>query len=303
MKSSRSTLSVPGHVKKMHLKALDSKADVVMLDLEDSVPMDKKKAALKQVVQSLVDLDWQSKTVTVRINAPDTPFAYQEVIALVETAGEKIDALVVPKINHPGDVHFISRLIDGIEKNKNIKKQILIEASIETARGLEQVSAIAKADNRLKSLVFGVADYSLSVGAKLGSLSGHGDDETVYPGHRWHYPMSRIVAAARANELLAIDAPYGDFKDPKGLEQSAGIAAALGYDGKWVIHPDQIDGVNKIFTPSKEDINRAKRILAAINDAGSTGLGAIGVDGQMIDQATMRMAKRLWDQAVHLGLV
>lgn len=303
MKSNRSNLSVPGHMKKMHIKALGCGADVVMLDLEDSVPLDKKQAALKTVVRSLTDLDWQSRTVTVRINAPDTPFAYREVITLVETAGETIDALVVPKICHPGDIHFISRLLDGIELERKLRHKIRIEACIETAKGLEAVSDIAKSSTRLKSLVFGVADYAWSIGAKLGSLSGHGDEKGIYPGHRWHYPLSKTVAAAKANDLLAIDAPYGDFKDPAGLERSAALAAALGCDGKWVIHPDQIDRVNQVFTPSTEDIERARSILDIVKTAGGTGRGAVGVEGQMLDQATVRLAKRVWDQAADLGLV
>lgn len=296
-------MSVPGHVKKMHEKAVKSQADVVMFDLEDSVPVDKKKSALQTVIHSLTNLDWRSRTVTVRINAVDTPFAHKEVIALVEQAGSIIDALVVPKINHPGDIHFLSRLLDGVEASCGLRQRVQIEASIETAKGMEAVTDIASSSSRLTALVFGVADYSMSVGAKLSSLSGHGDDQTVYPGHRWHYPISRIVAAAKANELLALDAPYGDFKDAEGLERSARIAAALGCDGKWVIHPAQIDIVNQVFTPSVEDINRARQILEAARDAGHAGRGAISVGGQMIDQATVRLAQRLWDQAVSLGLL
>lgn len=304
MRPNRSNLSVPGHVKKMHSKALNCEADVVMLDLEDSVPADKKNEARRKVIQSLRDLNWGSKTVTVRINAPDTPFAYKEVIEIVENAGDRLDAIVVPKINHPGDVHFISRLLDGVEMGNRFKKKVGIEASIETAKGLEAVSEIAKASSRIKTLVFGVADYSDSIGARLVSLSGHGEnEETIYPGHRWHYPLSKIVAAAKANDLLAIDAPFGNFKDIEGLKRSAAIASALGYDGKWVIHPDQIKIVNTIFTPSTKDIERAKLIHDAVKKAGNTGRGAIAIDGKMMDQATLRLAKKILDQAAHLNLV
>ncbi|MBU2628136.1 MAG: CoA ester lyase, partial [Proteobacteria bacterium] len=238
------------------------------------------------------------------INALDTPFAYKDIIEIVEAAGNIIHRIVIPKINHPGDVHFVSRLLDGIEMDKGFNREIQIEASIETARGLEAVSRIAKASLRLKSLVFGVADYSESIGAKLTSISGHGDnEEKLYPGHRWHYPLSKMVMAAKANDLFAIDAPYGHFKDLEGLRRSAAMASAVGCDGKWVIHPDQIDVVNQIFTPSTEDIKRAKTVLDAIEAAGHKGKGAIGVDGKMIDQATLRLAKKLWDQASHMGLV
>ncbi|MFH2060838.1 MAG: CoA ester lyase [Pseudomonadota bacterium] len=304
MKPNRSNLSVPGHVKKMHGKSINSAADVIMLDLEDSVPPDKKIMARETIIQSLLDMNWNEKTIAVRVNAIDTPFAYKDIIDIVEAAGNIIHTIVIPKVNHPGDVHFVSRLLDGIEMEKGFNREIQIEASIETAQGLSAVSRIAKASPRLKSLVFGVADYSESVNAKLSSISGHGDnEEKLYPGHRWHYPLSRMVMAAKANDLLAIDAPYGNFKDLEGLARSAALAGALGCDGKWVIHPDQIDVVNQIFTPSAEDIKRAKIVLDAIKAAGHTGKGAIGVEGKMIDQASLRLAKKLWDQASHLGLV
>lgn len=304
MKPNRSNLSVPGHVKKMHGKAINSSADVVMLDLEDSVPPDKKVLARETIIQSLLDMNWEQKTVTVRINALDTPFAYRDIIEIAETAGDIVNAIVIPKINHPGDVHFISRLLDGIEMEKGYQREMQIEASIETVQGLEAVSKIARASRRLKTLVFGVADYSDSIGAKLISISGHGDnEEDIYPGHRWHYPLSKMVMAAKANNLMAIDAPYGHFKDLDGLKRSTAMASALGCDGKWVIHPDQIDVVNQIFTPSSEDIKRAKTVLDAIKTAENEGKGAINVGGKMVDQATLRLAKKLWDQASYMGLV
>ncbi|MCG8640816.1 MAG: CoA ester lyase [Desulfobacterales bacterium] len=304
MKPNRTNLSVPGHMKKMHAKALASQADVVMFDLEDSVPVEKKEDARDIIIQSLHELHLEDKTVTVRINGCETALAYREIVDLAENAGNQIDRIVVPKIDHPGDIYFVSRLLDGIEQAKKIKKRIQIEASIETANGLEAVSDIAKASNRLKTLVFGVADYSDSIGARLVSLSGHGEnEEEIYPGHRWHYPLSKIVVAARANGLMAIDAPFGNFKNNDGLKRSAELAGALGYDGKWVIHPDQIDIVNQVFTPSPEEIKRAGKILDTIEKANIKGKGAVGVEGKMIDQATHRMAQKLWNQAIHLGLV
>ncbi len=302
MKPNRSILSVPGHKAKMHAKAAESQADVIMLDLEDSVPIDAKATARDQVVASLQNCDWQAKTVSVRINALDTPFGYRDVLTIVEAAGQRVDTVVVPKVNHPGDIHFVDRLLNGIVLNKKFTQQIKIEASIETARGLEQVTTIAGSSSRLKTLVFGVADYAASIGARLASLSGHGENEdAVYPGHRWHYTLSRIVTAAKAHGLLAIDAPYGDFKDTHGLTHAARMACALGCDGKWAIHPNQIAGINEVFSPSAEDIARAETILKA--NAGAQGNGAIAVNGRMIDQATVRLAQQLYDQAVHLRLV
>lgn len=304
MKSRRSVLSVPGHMEKMHSKARNSDVDIVMFDLEDSVPVDQKKAARDQVVQSLLSLDWRDKTVTVRCNALDTPFAYRDLLDVVENAGQVLDAVVVPKVNHPGDIHFVHRLLEGIEMNKQRSNRIGIEASIESAAGLENVSLTAKASDRMISLVFGIADYSASIGARLVSVSGHGEAETeVYPGHRWHFPLSRIIMAAKANDLMVMDAPYGNFKDLDGLRRSAVMANALGCDGKWVIHPSQVDVVNAVFSPSTEEIERAGMVIEAYDAAVKSGRGAVSMDGSMVDSATIRMARQLWEQAVQLKLV
>ncbi|MCP4343054.1 MAG: CoA ester lyase, partial [Desulfobulbaceae bacterium] len=194
MKTHRSVLSVPGHVQKMHTKAANSAADVIMLDLEDSVPQEAKEAARNQVLDSLQNIDWQKKIVTLRINSLDTPFAYRDLLEIVEGAGEKIQAIVVPKVNRPGDIHFVERMLDGIEQARELSTTIGIEASIETAAGLAEVMAIAGAGRRVQSLVFGIADYSASVGARLVSISGHGENEAdIYPGHRWHFALSRMV--------------------------------------------------------------------------------------------------------------
>jgi len=304
MKPRRSTLSVPGHIEKMHVKAAQRNVDVIMLDLEDSVPMEAKESARARVIQSIHTLDWQSTTITVRINGLDTPFGYRDLLEVAEASGPRIEAVVVPKVNHPGDIHFVSRMLDGIEAAKRFSSRIRIEAIIESAEGLEQISQIAKASDRLITLVFGIVDYSASIGARLVSISGHGEkEEEIYPGHRWNFEMSRIVMAAKAHGLLAIDAPYGNFKDPEGLQRSAALACALGYDGKWAIHPDQIDIINQVFSPSKEDVDRAMKVLAAHKEAQEKGLGAVAVEGRMVDQATVRLAKQLYEQAKHLKLI
>jgi len=300
----RSILSVPGHVQKMHAKALASSADNVMLDLEDSVPVDQKIEARRQVIETLSSAEWGTKTLTVRCNGLDTPFAYQDLIDLGAETGHRLDAVVVPKINHPGDIHFVHRLLDGVEMDRQPGANIGIEASIESAQGLENVSAIASASNRLVSLIFGIADYSASIGARLVSVSGHGEgEEEIYPGHRWHYPLSRIVMAAKANNLQAIDAPYGNFKDSEGLRMAAKMTNALGFDGKWVIHPTQIDIVNEVFSPTLEEIERAQAVMAAHQSAVKKGRGAVSVDGRLVDQATILMARQLCAQAKRLGLL
>ncbi len=304
MKPRRSILSVPGHVAKMHTKALASKADIVMLDLEDSVPPDAKDAARRQVIATLQTPEAAARTLAVRINALDTPFGYRDLLDVAEAGGGRFDTVVVPKVNHAGDIHFVDRLLNGIEMHTGTEPPTGIEASIETAQGLEEVSTIVRASPRIRTLVFGIADYSASVGARLVSLSGHGEAEaTIYPGHRWHYALSRIVMAAKANDVMAIDAPYGNFRDTNGLARAAGMACALGCDGKWAIHPAQIDTINQVFTPSREDIERAERITVADDRARREGRGAVAVDGRMVDQATVRLARRLQAQARHLDLL
>ena len=223
---------------------------------------------------------------------------------VVEAAGQRMDILVIPKVNSLKEIHFFSCLLDGIQMEKNMTQDIRIQASIETAQGLEAVSAIAVGGGRFHSLVFGIADYSASIGVGLTSVSGHGEsDDERYPGHRWHYPVSKMVAAAKANNLLAIDATYGDFKDLEGLRRSAAMARAIGCDGKWVIHPAQIDTVNQVFTPSEQEIARARSIIEAVDAAEISGRGAIAIEGKMVDQATVRLARLLWEKASHLGLV
>jgi len=304
MKPKRTVLSVPGHIEKMHHKAARSRADVVMLDLEDSVPLDEKDNARKLAIRSLLSVDWQGKSVTTRINGLETPFGYRDLLSVAEEAGRQLDAIVIPKVDHCGDVYFADRLLSGIELNKRYANRIGIEAIIESAVGLDSISEIAGAVRRLKALVFGVADFSASIGARLVSISGHGEkEEELYPGHRWHFTLSRIVMAAKAHGLMAIDAPYGNFRDPDGLRRSAVMACALGCDGKWAIHPDQIDVINEVFSPTAEDIDRARKVLAAYDEAEAQGRGVASVDGRMIDGATMRLAKKLYEQAKHLNLV
>lgn len=304
MKPRRSNLSVPGHLKKMHDKACESQADVIMLDLEDSVPVEEKVKARAQVIDSLVSLDWGRKTVTVRINSLDTPFAHRDLLEVAERAGHVIDAIVIPKVNHPGDVYFADRMLSGIEMEIGASSAIGIEASIETAEGLLRATEIVQASDRVKTLVFGIADYSASIGARLVSISGHGEkEEELYPGHRWHFAISNMVMHAKAGGALAIDAPYGNFKDLDGLRRSAVMACALGCDGKWAIHPSQIEVINEVFTPSQEDIALAAKVIEANNQAKSEGKGAIAVEGRMVDQATVRLASKLWDQAKYLQLV
>ncbi len=303
MKLRRSTLSVPGHLAKMHTKASQSSADAILFDMEDSVPPAAKTDAPGIIVASIQSLDWGNKTISVRINGLDTPFGYRDLKIIGEKVGARIDTVVLPKTDEPADVHFVSRMLDGIEIYKGFSSRIGIDALIESAQGLSNVSHIAGASDRLKALVFGIADYSASIGVRLASISGHGDEENTYPGHRWHFELSRLVMAAKAHDLMVIDAPYGNFTDPHGLERAGAMAAALGFDGKWAIHPSQIDIINQTFSPSKEDVDRALKVLHAYETAKAKGRGAAAIDGRMIDGAAVRMARQLKDRAEYLGLL
>jgi citrate lyase beta subunit len=275
----------------MHRKAFESAIDVVMLDMEDSVPLESKRAAREQVISTLKNVQNWNRGISVRVNSTDTPYCFRDVIEVAQAVGEKIDSFVLPKADSAGDVHFLSRLLDGIEAETGAQFSIAIDASIESALGVENIAEIASAP-RVRSLIFGIADYSASIGARLNSISGHGENEQeIYPGHRWNFVMSKIAQTAKAHNLLAIDSPYGNFQDMDGLAKSAKMASALGFDGKWAIHPNQIETINEVFSPTSEEIERANRILEAVN--ANPGRGAVAVDGRMIDKATVRLAQKL----------
>ena len=299
----RSVLSVPGSSEKMISKAVALPADEIMLDLEDGVALEEKEDARAKVIRSFLDYDWEGRVRACRINGLDTPFAYRDIIDVVEQAGTTVDVLVIPKVEKVADLQFVDLLLTQIELRMGLEKRIALEASIETALGMLNVREIAFASHRLEALVFGIADYGASLTMPSPGLSGHGDGEELYPGHRWHFPLSRMVMAAKAAGLAAIDAPYGDFRDQAGLKRSSQIAASLGYDGKWAIHPDQLEIVNKTFTPSDDDINLARRILQAYRKAEAAGEGATALDGKMVDGGSIRLARITYEKARRLGLI
>ncbi len=291
----RSIISVPGNREKMLEKSRTLPADIVMLDLEDSVPIEQKEVARTLVADFLRSGgEWKSFSRSVRINPMDSPYAYKDIIEIVEKSGNFVDTIVIPKVNHPCEVKAVDIIVGQIEKAMGYTYgRIGLEASIETAEGLLRVEDIAFSSPRLESLVFGIADYSASVSALTKGLSGHGEVEDFYPGHRWHFPISRMVMAAKAAGLSAIDAPYGNYKDPEGLRKSCLLSAALGCDGKWAIHPDQIEIINEVFSPTEEDIERSKRIIEEYERASKEFRGSFSVDGKMIDGASLRIAKRI----------
>ncbi|HET7599750.1 MAG TPA: CoA ester lyase [Gemmatimonadales bacterium] len=296
----RSTLAVPGSSPAMFPKALVSEADVVFLDLEDAVAPADKEQARRNVIQALLDLDWRAhgKAVMVRINGIDTHYMYRDVVDVVEQAGHRVDLILVPKVGVPADLYLVDALLTQIEAAKGLPHRIGLEALIETALGMANVEAIAAGRGRLEALHFGVADYAASNRARTVSIGGLNPD---YPGDQWHFALSRMTVACRAYGLRAIDGPFGDIRDAEGFRAAARRAAALGVEGKWAIHPSQIALANEVFTPPPAELERARRILDALDAAASEGRGAAQLDGKMIDAASARMAQNVVQVAEAIG--
>jgi len=288
----RSELAVPGSQAPLFRKALESEADYVFLDLEDAVAPADKEQARRNVVPALLEHGWRErgKTISVRVNGIDTHYFYRDVVDVVEQAGHRLDTLLVPKVGTPSDVYLTDALLTQIEAARGIAHRIGIEVLIETALGMVNVEAIAHASPRLEAMHFGVADLAASLRARTVSIGGLNPD---YPGDQWHAALTRMVTACRAYGLRPIDGPYGDFKDTDGFLAAARRAAALGYEGKWAIHPSQIAAANDVFTPPAAEVERAQRILRALDDAARDGRGAAQLDGRMIDAASARLARNI----------
>ncbi len=290
----RSELAVPGSNPAMFEKALTSKADYVFLDLEDAVaPADKEQARIN-VIAALRQYDWRGhgKTVCVRVNGIDTHYFYRDMVDVVEQAGAHLDVVLVPKVGVPGDVYLTDALLTQIEQAKGLPHRIGIDVLIETALGMANVEAIATSSRRLEAMHFGVADYAASMRARTVSIGGLNPD---YPGDQWHASLTRMIVACRAYGLRPIDGPFGDFKDPDGFLAAARRGAALGIEGKWAIHPSQVELANQVFTPPEAEVTRATRILEALEEAAKQGKGAAQLDGKMIDAASARMAQNVVD--------
>lgn len=292
MRVARSILSVPASSPRMIEKALATSADMVFLDLEDAVAPAEKAAARSHVIAAMRDMDWQGKPRAFRVNGLDTPYCYRDVIEIVEALEGQVDLVIVPKVGRPEDVAVVATLLRQIELATGSGQRVGIEAQIESAAGLVACERIATASDRLEALIFGPGDFAATVGMPASTIGTPDDWDARYPGHRWHYAMSRIVVAARAAGLRAVDGPYADVRDLEGLRRSCEQARALGFDGKWCIHPAQIPVVNEVFTPAAAEQAWARRVLAAYEEATAAGRGAIMLDGKMIDAANVRMAQR-----------
>ena len=309
----RSELAVPGSQPQLFEKAAKSDVDVIFLDLEDAVAPDDKEQARKNIVEALNDIDWGTKSMSIRINGLDTHYMYRDVVDIVEQAGERLDLIMIPKVGTAADVYAIDMLVTQIEDAKGYKKRIGFEHIIETALGMQNVTEIAGASRRNESLHFGVADYAASTRARTTIIGGVNPDyavltdpaddgaRDVHWGDMWHYALARMVVAARANGLRPIDGPFGDFSDPDGYRAAAKRAAVLGCEGKWAIHPSQIDLANEVMSPSAAEVDRAQRIIKAMQEAAAAGKGAVSLDGRLIDYASIRQAEVLVEKAAQIA--
>jgi malyl-CoA/(S)-citramalyl-CoA lyase len=302
----RSELAVPGSNVRMLEKAPELGADIVMLDLEDAVAPDDKDQARVNIVQALQEQDFRRCSVSLRINGLDTPYCYRDIIDVVEQAGQHLDAIMIPKASCGGDVHLVATLLTQIEDAMGLERRLGISVLIETAMGMVNCEEIARTcPERLEAMVFGVADYAASLQSHTTSIGGANLDYSIlvdsndcdererHWGDQWHYALSRIAVVCRAYGLRPIDGPFGDFTDPEGYLSSARRAAVLGYEGKWAIHPSQIELANQVFTPDTRIVEKTHRIISAMKEAAAEGKGAVSLDGRLIDAASIRMAQNL----------
>ncbi|MER6507623.1 CoA ester lyase [Nonomuraea sp. NPDC048881] len=290
MRSRRSVLSVPGSNPRFLEKAQTLPADEVFLDLEDSVAPLAKDEARKNVVTALREGDWTGRTRAVRVNDLTTMWTYRDVIEVVEGAGEFLDCLILPKVQDPTEVVWLDTLLTQIERSMGYEVgRIGIEAQIENARGLVNVDAIAGSSRRLEALVFGPADFMASINMRTLVV---GEQPPGYEeGDAYHYILMRLLMAARMHDLQVIDGPYLQIKDVEGYRRIARRAAALGFDGKWVLHPLQVEAANEVFSPSQDDYDHAELILEAYEHYTTVERrGAVMLGDEMIDEASRKMA-------------
>jgi citrate lyase subunit beta / citryl-CoA lyase len=296
----RSCLAVPGSSPKMLDKAAVLAADQIFLDLEDAVSPLEKVSARDNVVAALNGNDYSGKTRVVRINGVTTQWCLGDLLAVVGGAGRNLDCVMVPKVEDAGQLHFVDHVLTQLETEHGIEQRIGIEAQIENGRGAMNIREIAQATSRLETLIFGPGDYAANMG--VGSLV-IGSIDPDYPGDQWHFILSLIVTAARAYGVQAIDGPYTDIKNVDEYRRLCIRAKQVGYDGKWVLHPDQIGIANEVFAPSQEEFERARRLLGAYEHATTVERrGAVMHEGQMIDEASRKIAEAVVARGVAAGM-
>ena len=303
----RCQLFGPGSNPKLFAKMAASAADVVNLDLEDSVAPSDKDAARANVVAALREVDWGAKTVSVRINALDTPYWYRDVVDLLEADTPRLDQIMIPKVGCAEDVYAVDALVTAVEAATARGRKVGLEVIIESAAGIAHVEAIAAASPRLTAMSLGAADFAASMGMQTTGIGGtQADYYMLHEGARhwsdpWHWAHAAIVAACRTHGLLPVDGPFGDFSDDEGFRAQARRSAVLGMVGKWAIHPKQIALANEVFTPSEAAVVEAREILAAMEAAKAAGAGAATYKGRLVDIASMRQAEVVVRQAELIG--
>jgi malyl-CoA/(S)-citramalyl-CoA lyase len=309
----RCQLFVPGSRPAIFEKAAASAADVINIDLEDSVSPADKAEARQNVIKAINDVDWGTKTISVRINGLDTEFWYRDIVDIMEQAGDRIDQFMIPKVGCAGDIYAVDALVSSIEMAKGRKKPVTFEVIIETAAGLAHVEEIAASSPRMAAMSLGAADYAASMGMQTTGIGGtqanyymlddaNGDAARAsYLGDPWHAVTVAIVSACRTHGLLPVDGPFGDFSDDAGFTAQAHRSATLGMVGKWAIHPKQVALANEVFTPSEAQITEAREILAAMEEAEKAGQGAAVYKGRLVDLASIRQAHVIVKQSELIG--
>jgi citrate lyase subunit beta/citryl-CoA lyase len=294
----RVQLSVPGSSEKMLQKAAASAADHVFCDLEDAVAPSAKVQARDTIAEALNTLDWGRKTRCVRINDVTTEWCYEDIITIVEKAGKNLDTIMLTKPFCAADVIFLHHMLNQMEKKLKLERRIGIEVLIEEVQALQNVEEISRSSDRLECLIFGMGDYSGSQGIDTSEIGGTG----AYPGDIFHYARFRITMAARAAGLDAVDGPYANFKNDQGYRAEAVRARSLGMVGKWAIHPAQIEAALDVFSPPAEAVAHARKLEAAYREAEAKGLGAVQVDGVMVDVAVLRLVRNTLAKADLIGM-
>ncbi|MFN2306914.1 MAG: L-malyl-CoA/beta-methylmalyl-CoA lyase [Paracoccaceae bacterium] len=303
----RCQLFGPGSNTKLFEKMAASAADVINLDLEDSVAPSDKDQARANIIAASHDVDWNTKHLSVRINSLDTPYWYRDVVDLLEQGSDRIDQIMIPKVGNAADIYAVDALVTAVEAAKARNKPVAFEVIIESAAGLVNVNEIAAASPRLQAMSLGAADFAASMGMQTTGIGGTQDNyymlqgETRHYSDPWHWAQTTIVAACRTHGILPVDGPFGDFSDDEGYRAQSRRSATLGMVGKWAIHPRQIALANEVFTPSDEAVAEAREILAAMDDAKASGAGATVYKGRLVDIASIKQAEVIVKQAEMLA--
>jgi len=296
----RTQLATPASDPDFMESASRSDADEVFLDLEDSVAPNAKVEAREPLIEAAREHDWSDKILSYRMNGIDTEWWYDDIIEVVSAVGDQIDDIIIPKVASPSDIHTVENLLEQVEANNGLAVGgIGLEPQIEDGDGIHNVYEIAHASDRLSSIIFGPGDYSAAMGTPGLDIGQFPD----YPGHYWHHALSECNSAAKSADLPCIDGPYADVEDPEGYRESCERANMLGCDGKWAIHPSQIEIGNDVFAPDPDVAERAERIVEAYAEAMEEGTGAVSVDGQLVDEATNKMAQDIVAKARAAGIL